>query len=132
MSEADKVKKKRDEAQASAQRPLRVTDAEFAVRKMHDAFIAAQARPLHRPHTALAPRASLSALPPGPQLRRTIVTHPPPLLQPVLSRRVAAMFEARYGCHPVVSGEPNWLVELKKLLGDTMKPFVKLGGPWDM
>jgi len=58
--------------------------------------------------------------------------HPRPLLQPVLSSRVEAMFEARYGCHPVVSGEPNWLVELKKLLGDTMKPFVKLGGPWDM
>jgi hypothetical protein len=42
------------------------------------------------------------------------------------------MFEARYGCHPVVDGEPNWLVELKKLLGDLMGPSVKLGGPWDM
>jgi hypothetical protein len=42
------------------------------------------------------------------------------------------MFEAAYGCHQVVSGEPNWLFELKKLLGETMKPFVKLPGPWDM
>jgi hypothetical protein len=42
------------------------------------------------------------------------------------------MFEAKYGLHPVVSGEPNWLVEFKKLLGETMKPFVKLSGPWDM
>ena len=54
------------------------------------------------------------------------------LLQPVLSQRVAAIFEAAYGCHLVVSGEPNWLFELKKLLGETMKPFVKLPGPWDM
>jgi hypothetical protein len=50
----------------------------------------------------------------------------------VLSRRVAAMFEAAYGCHPFISSEPNWLFELKKLLGETMKPFVKLAGPWDM
>jgi hypothetical protein len=50
----------------------------------------------------------------------------------VLSQRVAAMFEAKYGLHPVVSGEPNWLMEFKKLLGETMKPFVKLSEPWDM
>ena len=74
---------------------------------------------------------SVCFCPPGPrpQLRRRTLTL---LLQPVLSQRVAAMFEARYGCHPVVSGEPNWLVEFKKLLGKTMKPFVKLSGPWDM
>jgi hypothetical protein len=56
-------------------------------------------------------------------------------LQRVLSDRVAAMFEATYGCDPVVTGgvsEPKWLVEIKKLLGDTIKPFVKVNGPWDM
>ena len=131
MSEADKLKNKLEQAEASAQRPARVTDAEFAVRKMHDAFIAAQARPSLRPPAVIAPRLSVSFCPPGPrpQLRRRTLTL---LLQPVLSQRVAAMFEARYGCHPVVSGEPNWLVEFKKLLGKTMKPFVKLSGPWDM
>ena len=83
---------------------------------------------LHPVHLSLhSPPARSCAAP----LSRTPAP-PLTLLQPVLSRRVEAMFEARYGCHPVVSGEPNWLVELKKLLGDTMKPFVKLGGPWDM
>ena len=55
MSEADKLKNKLEQAEASAQRPVRVTDAEFAVRKMHDAFIAAQARP----PAVIAPRLSL-------------------------------------------------------------------------
>ena len=123
MSEADKLTNKLKQAEASAQQPVRVTDTEFAVRKMHDAFIAAQARPPLRPPAVIAPRLSLSAHPPPPLTL---------LLQPVLSQRVAAMFEARYGCQPVVSGEPNWLVEFKKLLGETMKPFVKLSGPWDM
>ena len=55
--------------------------------------------------------------------------------QLVLSDRVAAMFKATYGCDPVASAgvsEPKWLVEIKKLLGDTIKPFVKVNGPWDM
>jgi hypothetical protein len=42
------------------------------------------------------------------------------------------MFEATYGCHPVISSEPNWLFELNNLLGDTMKQNAKLPGPWDM
>jgi hypothetical protein len=49
----------------------------------------------------------------------------------VLSHRVAAMFEATYGCHPVFSSEPIWFFELKNLLGGTMM-HVKLPGPWDM
>ena len=54
ISEANKLKNKLEQAEASAQRPVRVTDAEFAVRKMHDAFIAAQARPPLRPPAARA------------------------------------------------------------------------------
>ena len=57
------------------------------------------------------------------------------LLQPLLSLRVAAMFEAEYGRDPVVSGdeiEPKWFVEFMKLIGKSTKPFVKLVGPWDM
>ncbi len=65
----------------------------------------------------------------APEPRRSALTL---ILQPVLSHRVAAMFYETYGCHLVVGGEPNWLFELKKLLGETMKPFVKLPGPWDM
>jgi hypothetical protein len=45
------------------------------------------------------------------------------------------MFEATYGCAPVpvgAAGEPTWFVEFKKHIGKTMKPFVKLPGPWDM
>ena len=57
------------------------------------------------------------------------------VLQPVLSDRVAAMFQAEYGCAPVVSGgasEPNWIARLKTFLGPSMRPFVKAGGRWDM
>ncbi len=67
-----------------------------------------------------------------PQLR---LTHLTLVSQRVLSDRVAAMFEATYGCDPVVSAgviEPKWLVEIKKLLGETVKPYVKVNGPWDM
>ncbi len=45
------------------------------------------------------------------------------------------MFEAEYGRDPVVSGdviEPKWFVEFKKHIGKSIKPFVKLVGPWDM
>jgi hypothetical protein len=44
MSESDKLKHKLEQAKASAQQPLRVTDAELAILKMHDSFIAAQVR----------------------------------------------------------------------------------------
>jgi hypothetical protein len=118
------LKNKLEQAEAYAQRPVRVTDAEFAVRKMHDAFIALrQAHPSAHPPLSHPARLFLPpspSPPPRPQLRRRTLTL---LLQPVLSQRVAAMFEAKYGLHPVVSGEPNWLVEFQKLLGETMKPL---------
>ena len=47
MSESDTLNLKLEQAKASAQRPLRVTDAEFAMRNMHDSFIAAQVRHIH-------------------------------------------------------------------------------------
>ena len=43
MSESDKLKHKLEQAKASAQQPLRVTDAELAVIMLRESFIAAQA-----------------------------------------------------------------------------------------
>jgi hypothetical protein len=45
--QSDMLKHKLEQAKASAQRPLRVTDAEFAMLKLHDSFIAAQVRRIH-------------------------------------------------------------------------------------
>ena len=45
MSESDKLNHKLEQAKASAQRPLRVTDAELAVIMLRESFIAAQASP---------------------------------------------------------------------------------------
>ena len=45
MSESETLKLKLKQAKASAQRPLRVTDAELAVIMLRESFIAAQASP---------------------------------------------------------------------------------------
>jgi hypothetical protein len=144
MSDADKLKAKCKHAESSAQQPLCITDAEFAVRKMHDSFIAAQVRRVvsrQRFTAKYFPPMLFSLLYPIcvvtvafvlPLLRHRALTL---CLQLVLSDRVTAMFKAKYGCDPDVSGVetvPKWFVELKKLVGDTMKPFVKVHGPWDM
>ncbi len=62
------------------------------------------------------------------QLRHRKLTLP---LQAVLSSRLAAMFEAAYGCD-VVEFEPKWFAEFKQCLSITMRSFVKQSGPWDM
>ena len=85
MSEADKLKNKLEQAEASAQRPVRVTDAEFAVIMLRESFVAAQASFLYvaviladDATPALTRRCSLSCPPRLPRCSRRRLPRRPP------------------------------------------------------
>jgi hypothetical protein len=117
MSEADKLKNKLEQAKASAQRPARVTDAEFAVIMLRESFVAAQASFLYvdvfscgRCHACANPT-----------------------FQPVLSAAVAALFQKAFAAPPPAAGaDPEWFERLKSCAGNSVRSFMKLSGPWDM
>ena len=117
MSESDTLKHKLEQAKASAQRPLRVTDAELAVIMLRESFIAAQASPPSPCALARAVDCGCSDAP----------------LQPVLSAAVGQLFKSVFPAAPVAAGaDPEWFERLKSFAGNSVRNFMKIGGPWDM
>ena len=113
MSESDKLKHKLEQAKASAQQPLRVTDAELAVIMLRESFVAAQASPSPCVHL------------------RVPSTHA--TLQPVLSAAVGQLFKSVFpAASAAVGGDPEWFERLKSFAGNSVRNYMKIGGPWDM
>ena len=117
MSESDKLNHKLEQAKASAQRPLLVTDAELAVIMLRESFIAAQASPPSVFAVARAVDGSCSDA----------------TLQPVLSAAVGQLFKRVFPAAPVAAdAEPEWFERLKSFAGNSVRNYMKIGGPWDM
>ncbi len=98
-------------AQAAAAQPLRVTDAEFALLKLRESFVAVQVR--HPSHSQ-----SLIGSSNAPS-------------QPLLSTAVAELFKKKFPLE-APGEDPDWFVKLKESAGRSMQQFMALHGPWDM
>jgi hypothetical protein len=54
-------------------------------------------------------------------------------LQPVLSAAVGQLFKSVFpAASAAVGGDPEWFERLKSFAGNSVRNYMKIGGPWDM